>query len=148
MDAQQEVEVVAFESEIARDIVRRGLLVAPVIILVLGLVRGWAGAIGAAIALAVVCANFLASAWVIGRLAKLGPNALFAGVMLGWIVRMGVVIAVLLVCKQSDAIDFPVLGFTIFGTHLGLLFWEAKHVSLTLAAPGLRPSRPVTSGDK
>lgn len=148
MDAEQEVEVVAFEREIARDIVRRGLLVAPLIVLVLGLVRGWAGALGAAIALGVVCANFLASAWVIDRLAKLGPNALFAGVMVGWIMRMTVVVVVLLVCKNSDAIDFPVLGFTIFGTHLGLLFWEAKHVSLTLAAPGLKPKRPVTSGDK
>jgi hypothetical protein len=146
VDAEQ--EVIAAEREIAHDIVRRGLLVAPVIILVLGLVRGWAGALGAAIALAVVCVNFLASAWVIDRLAKLGPNALFAGVMLGWIMRMAVVVGVLFVCKQSDAIDFPVLGFTIFGTHLGLLFWEAKHVSLTLAAPGLKPPRPVTSGDK
>jgi ATP synthase protein I len=143
-----EHEVVAFEREIALDIVRRGVLVAPLIVLVLGLVRGWAGALGAAIALAVVCANFLASAWVIDRLSRLGPNALFAGVMVGWIVRMAVVVAVLLACRQSDAIDFPVLGFTIFGTHLGLLFWEAKHVSLTLGAPGLRPRRPVTSGDQ
>jgi hypothetical protein len=143
-----EHEVVAFEREIALDIVRRGLLVAPLVVLVLGLARGWAGALGAAIALAVVCANFLASAWVIDRLSRLGPNALFAGVMVGWIMRMAIVVVVLLVCRQSDAIDFPVLGFTIFGTHLGLLFWEAKHVSLTLGAPGLRPRRPVTSGDK
>jgi hypothetical protein len=141
-------EVVAVEQEVARDIARRGLLVAPIIILALGLARGWAGALGATIALAVVCANFLASAWVITRLSRLGANALFAGVMLGWILRMTVVVAVLLVCRHNNAIDFPVLGFTIFGTHLGLLFWEAKHVSLTLGAPGLRPRRPVTSGDQ
>jgi hypothetical protein len=40
------------------------------------------------------------------------------------------------------------LGIVLVGTHLGLLMWEMKYVSLTLAAPGLRPARPGTSGDQ
>ena len=34
--------------------------------------------------------------------------------------------------------DVVVLGLTLFGTHLGLLFWELRSVSFSLAAPGLR----------
>jgi hypothetical protein len=29
-----------------------------------------------------------------------------------------------------------------------LLVWEMKYVSLTLAAPGLKPARPGSSGDQ
>jgi hypothetical protein len=31
------------------------------------------------------------------------------------------------------------LGITIIVTHLGLLFWEMKFVSASLAFPGLKP---------
>jgi hypothetical protein len=45
--------------------------------------------------------------------------------------------------RHVSWIDLPTLGFVLVGTHIGLLSWEAKHVSLTLAAPGLRPARPT-----
>jgi putative NIF3 family GTP cyclohydrolase 1 type 2 len=32
------------------------------------------------------------------------------------------------------------LGLTLIVTHLGLLFWELKYVSASLAFPGLKPS--------
>ena len=35
----------------------------------------------------------------------------------------------------------PVLVLTIAVVHLALLTWETRHVSLTLAAPGLKPGR-------
>jgi hypothetical protein len=33
------------------------------------------------------------------------------------------------------------LGITIVLTHLGLLAWETRHVSISLAYPGLKPRR-------
>lgn len=146
MDAQP--EVAPYEREVALDLARRGAIIAPGVVLVAGLVRGWAGVVAAAIAIAVVCANFLASALIIGRLSRLGGSAMAAGVLIGWIVRMALIVAVLAVCRHASAVDFPVLGITILATHLGLLFWEAKYVSLSLAAPGLRPRGPVTHGDQ
>ena len=55
MDAQP-----AVEREIALDIVKHGLMVAPVVVLVAGSIRGWDGAASAAIALGIVLVNFLA----------------------------------------------------------------------------------------
>jgi hypothetical protein len=45
-------------------------------------------------------------------------------------------------------VDVVVLGVTLFVTHLGLLFWELRSVSFSLAAPGLKRDRLTTSGRK
>ena len=39
--------------------------------------------------------------------------------------------------------SLPALGTTLVVTHLGLLFWEMRYVSLSLAHPGLKPRRPT-----
>ena len=44
-----------------------------------------------------------------------------------------------LVRDQPWVADVP-LGVTLVVTHLGLLFWETKFVSASLAFPGLKPS--------
>ena len=36
-------------------------------------------------------------------------------------------------------VDLPTLAVTLLLTQLGLLFWETKYVSATLAYPGLKP---------
>jgi hypothetical protein len=41
-----------------------------------------------------------------------------------------------------------VLGFALVLSHLALLFWETKHLSISLAAPGLKPDRPALSGEE
>jgi hypothetical protein len=45
-------------------------------------------------------------------------------------------------------VDVVVLGVTLFLTHLGLLFWELRSVSFSLAAPGLQRDRPTPSARK
>jgi hypothetical protein len=41
-----------------------------------------------------------------------------------------------------------ILGFTLVGAQLGLLFWETRYVSMTLGAPGLRPRKTVPTGEE
>jgi len=134
------------EREVALDLVRRGLMVSPVVVLAAGLIRGWDGAASAAIAIGIVIVNFLAAAAIMDRAARSGPTALGAAALGGYIVRLGVILVALVLLRRVSWIDMPTLGIVLVGTHIGLLTWEAKHVSLTLAAPGLRPARP--SGDK
>jgi hypothetical protein len=134
------------EREVALDIVRRGLMVSPIIVIAAGLIQGWDGAASAAIAIGIVIVNFLAAASIMDRAAKAGPTALGAAALGGYIVRLGVILVALVLLRHVSWIDMPTLGIVLVGTHIGLLTWEAKHVSLTLAAPGLRPARP--SGDK
>jgi hypothetical protein len=147
VDAQPEVTP-SVERDIALDLVKRGLPAAPVIILIGGLVRGWAGAASAAIAVGIVFVNFLVAAAIMTRAAKSGPTAIGAAALGGYVFRLVLVVVALLLLRHQSWIDLPTLGFVLVGTYLVLLFWEAKFVSLSLAAPGLRPSRPVTSGEQ
>ena len=68
MDAPQPVE-----RDIARDLVKHGLLLAPVVILVAGIVSGWDGTASAAIAFAFVILNFTLAAVSVGWAAKISP---------------------------------------------------------------------------
>jgi hypothetical protein len=144
VDAQPE----QVERAVALDIVRHGIVVAPFIVLVGGLVRGWDGAASAAVAIGIVLLNFLAAAAIMTRAARSGPAAIGAAALGGYVVRLGVIFGALFLLRNLSWIDLPTLGIVLVGTHLGLLFWETKYLSLSLAAPGLRPARPGPSGEK
>jgi hypothetical protein len=131
---------VAHESRIADHLARHALLVAPVVILGCGLLRGVDGAISAAIGLALVAANFFVSARLIGWAAARSLTLLQGAVLGGFIVRLFALTLIVLGLEQFSFIDLPVLVLTIAITHIGLLIWETRSVSLTLAAPGLKPS--------
>ncbi len=131
---------VAHESRIADHLARHALLIAPVVILACGLLRGVDGAISAAIGLLLVALNFVASARLIGWAAS-RSLALLQGVVLGgFVVRLFALTLIVLGLEQFSFIDLPVLVLTIAITHIALLIWETRSVSLTLAAPGLKPS--------
>jgi hypothetical protein len=137
------------ERRIAVDLARRGLLVAPVIVLVAGLLRGADGAASAALGLAVLVLNFLAAAISLEWGARRGGNALFAVALGGFLFRMVSILVVILVAQALFGwVDVIVLGVTLFLTHLGLLFWELRSVSFSLAAPGLQRDRPTPSARK
>jgi hypothetical protein len=137
------------ERRIAVDLARRGLLVAPVIVLVASLLRGVDGAASAALGLAVLVLNFLAAAISLEWGARRGGNALFAVALGGFLFRMVSILVVILVAQALFGwVDVVVLGVTLFLTHLGLLFWELRSVSFSLAAPGLQRDRPTPSARK
>jgi hypothetical protein len=136
------------EREVAVDIAKHGVIIAPAIVLVAGLVRGWDGAASAAVAIGIVVCNFLAAAWIMSRAARGGPGAVAGAALGGYVVRLAVIFVALLLLKDLSWIDLPTLGIVLVGTHLGLLFWETKYLSMSLAAPGLRPARPGPSGER
>ena len=137
------------ERRIATDLARHGLMVAPVIVLVAGLFRGLDGAASAALGLAVLVLNFLAAAISLEWGARRGGNALFAVALGGFLFRMVSILVVILVAQALFGwVDVVVLGVTLFLTHLGLLFWELRSVSFSLAAPGLRRDQLTTSARK
>jgi hypothetical protein len=133
----------AVEREIGFDLARRVAFVAPVVLLVAYLWRGVDGLAGAAIALALVACNFVAGAVSLAWATKRGPAVLGAVALGGFIVRMALVVGVLLVAQGSDAIDFACLAIVLLASHIGLLAWETRSLSISLAAPGLRPALPT-----
>jgi hypothetical protein len=111
-------------------------------------IEGWSGAASAAIGYGIVLANFLVAAAIMTRAAKSGPAAIGATALGGYIVRLAIIVLALFLLRDVSWISMPILGFTIVIAQMGLLMWEAKYVSLTLAAPGLRPAGPGPAGDQ
>ena len=131
----------AYEGEVARDLVKRLLIVSPLVVLVAALWAGGEGVISAVIGLALVAANFLVSARAITFTAQRSPGAVMGVVMASYLVRMAVLFGIALLLGELPWIDLPVLVVTIAVVHLALLAWETRFVSLSLAAPGLKPDR-------
>jgi hypothetical protein len=130
---------VSHEGQIARHIARHAVLVAPAVILVAAILRGVDGAISAAIGLVLVALNFLAAAAILTWATTRGPGAIYGAIFGGFLGRLAVLTLVVLALEPVSFIDIPVLVLTIAVTHIALLFWETRYVSLTLAAPGLKP---------
>ncbi len=135
------VEGPAVEPVIARDVARRAAMAAPAICLVAGLVRGWDGAATAAVAVAIVALNMLAAAWALATAARISLTMIMVAALGGFLVRMGVLVAVILALKHVAWVDLPTLAVVLLVTQLGLLVWEMRHVSATLAYPALKPGR-------
>jgi hypothetical protein len=129
------------ELEIARDLVRRGLIAAPIILVVSGLIWGVHGIESAGYGLAIVLLNFALAATILAWAARIGPNALMAASFAGFFIRMGLVLVAVLAVQHADWVSLPALLTTILVTHLGLLVWETKYISASLAYPGLKPER-------
>lgn len=128
------------ETEIAMDLVRRGLPVAPVLIAVGALVAGTDGALSAAFAIVLVFGNFLVSAGLTAGAARISLGMVMGAVLFGYLVRLAVITGAVLAVKDMGWVHLPVLGITLIVTHLGLLFWETRHVSASLAFPTLKPT--------
>lgn len=126
--------------QVARDLVRRGVYVAPVLI-VLGAI-GWGadGAASVAYGLAIVCVNFLLAALAIGYGARISAVMMGAAAMFGFLIRLALIFLAVMLVKDAGWVELVPLGLTLIVTHLGLLFWEMKFVSATLAFPGLKPT--------
>ncbi len=133
------------ERQVARDIVRRGLIVAPLLILACGALWGLAGAASSAYAILLVLANFLLAAGLITWSARISLGMLMGAVLFGYLLRLGLIFLAVYVVKDAGWVERQPLGFTIIVTHLGLLVWELRYVSATLAFPGLRPARVTTN---
>lgn len=131
----------AYEGEVARDLVKRVLIVSPLVLLIAALWAGGEGVISAAIGLALVAANFLVAARAITFTAERSPGAVMGVVMASYLVRMAVLFGIALLLGELSWINLPVLVVTIAVVHLALLAWETRFVSLSLAAPGLKPGR-------
>jgi hypothetical protein len=128
------------EREIGFDLVRRAALIAPAVLIIAFVIAGVEGLAGAAIALALVALNFLAGAFSLQWAEKRGAATLAAVAVGGFLVRMSVVLGVILLVR--DTVNMACLLTVLLVSHVGLLAWESKSLSISLAAPGLRPAAP------
>ena len=129
------------ERQVAFDMIRRGLPLAPALILIAGLIWGVDGALSAGFGIGIVLVNLALSAFIIGWAAKISLAFLMGATLFGYLGRLALItVAVLLVHNQAW-VSIVALGMTIIITHLGLLIWETRYVSASLAFPGLKPTK-------
>lgn len=128
------------EADIATDLVKRGLLAAPVLLVISALVWGLDGAASAGVGLAIVLANFALSAAMLTYAGRISVGFVLGVSMFGYIFRLGLITAVVLLIKDLAWVELLPLGLTLIITHLGLLLWETKYVSASLAYPSLKPT--------
>ena len=125
--------------DIAADIARRALFVAPVV-LGFGAVWGARGVASAGYALAVVILNFLLAGWLLAVTGRISFAAMAAAAMFGYLIRLGVVSAAVLLVQDAPWVEIVPLAVTLIVTHLGLLVWELRYISGSFAYPGLKPT--------
>jgi hypothetical protein len=126
-------------AQIARDIVRRGLWVAPVMMGIGAAIWSTEGFFSVGYGMLLVLANFAIAAAIIATTSRISLALLMGGVMFGFLIRLGVIFIAVYLVRDAGWIDLLALGLTIIITHLGLLFWELRYVSLSMAYPGLKP---------
>lgn len=130
----------AHELDIARDMARKSIVVAAVLIAASAIGWGLDGALSSAYSVVLVVLNFLAAAALVAWGGKRGGNALMAAVMGGYALRLAVLTVAIVVVKDMAWVERAPLFVTLLVTHLGLLLWETRSVSLSLAYPGLKPA--------
>jgi hypothetical protein len=127
------------ERQVAFDMVRRALPFVPVVVVLAALPWGLAGAASAAYAIGLVVVNFLLAAWLLGAAARISYGLVMGVALFGYLMRIALIGLAVMAVKDASWVEPLPLGLTLVVTHLGLLLWELRYVSASLAFPGLKP---------
>ena len=142
-------------AEVARDMVRRGLPLVPVGMVIGAIIGGFPGAASVTYGMAIILVNTLLSAYLLAWASRISFTLVAAAAMGGYVLRLALVFAAVYLVKDAAWVSLLPLGLTIIITHLGLLVWELRAVSASMAYPGLKPKpvskpmkRPVSPGHR
>lgn len=117
------------ESILARHTVARSVYVAPLLIGLFALIRGWEGAWSSALGVALVVVNFLLAGVILSISANISLQAYHAAALIGFILRLGIFVALVLVVSATVPVDRLAFGLTAVVSYLALLTLEALAVS-------------------
>lgn len=132
------------EAVIVRDMIKRAAIVAPVLIGAFGLIWGLDGAYSTAYGLAIVVCNFALAGALLSWSARISPGLMMGVALFGYLIRLGLIFLAIFLVRDASWVALVPLGITIIVAHLGLLFWEMRFISASLAFPALKPSSPKT----
>ncbi len=121
----------AVELLMAQSIVRRAVVVGPVMLALFGLLRGLDGLVAAAIGVMIVTGYYLLTGSMMSWLARVSLGAYHAGALLGFIVRLGLIAATMMAVISLFEVDRTALGLAVIATYVGLLLWEAVALGRT-----------------
>jgi hypothetical protein len=117
------------------------------VVLFCGIGWGKDGAISGLYGLAIVVVNFLLAAWLLQVTSRISFAAMAGAAMFGYVLRLGLIFLAVMLVRDASWMSLVPLGLTLIATHLGLLFWELRYVSASLAYPGLKPKPKAAASD-
>lgn len=113
------------ELQMVARMTRRALLLAPAVVVPLWIWGGAEYGLSAAIGLAMTVLNLWLSARILGGVADRSPQLLLPAALATFALGLMVLTGIALALRATDVIFFPVTGFVLIGSHLGLVLWEA-----------------------
>lgn len=113
------------EAIVARQTVRRVVVVGPVIVGAAWALRGAGGAGAALLGVAIVAANFLLAGTILSRAAAVSLKVYHAAALLGFVVRLGLITASMFLIASVVEVDRPAMGIAAVVAYFTLLIWEA-----------------------
>jgi hypothetical protein len=114
------------ESILARHIVKRALVVGPIIVAVAWVTSGQLAAVSAAIGVAIVALNFLLSGWLLSRAATVSMPTYHAVALFGFFLRMGFIALSMFTVAWIFEVDRRAMGLAAIIAFLALLTLEAS----------------------
>ena len=79
------------------------------------------------------------------RAARISLGMLMGAAMFGFLIRLASSSWPSSLVKDAAWVELVPFGITLIVTHLGLLFWEMRYVSASLAYPGLKPTAATST---
>ena len=117
------------EAIMSRNMVKRAVWIAPVLILIFGVANGVQGAVAAGIGVAIVVANFLIAGWILATAAAVSLTLYHAAALFGFFIRLGLITLTMLLIAGVADIDRVAMGVSAVASYLILLSLEAVAVT-------------------
>lgn len=124
---------------VAIDLAKRSVWLLPIAIVGSAAFWGIDGVASTLYAIAIVVVNFLLAGWLLAVTGRISAALMGAAALFGFLLRLGLIFLAVLLVKDAAWLELVPLGITLIATHLVLLFWEMRHISSSLAFPGLKP---------
>lgn len=112
------------ELNLAKGIVKRLVVVGPVMIAFFGLVKGVRGLTAAAIGVVMVAGYYLFTGWILSTTARVSLATYYAGALFGFVVRLVMIGVTMVVLTRQFDVDRVALGATVGVAYVALLLWE------------------------
>ena len=120
---------VPVESRMARRTIARAVYVAPPILLLFGLLRGWDGAWAAALGVLIVVVNFWLFGAILSISSRISLQAYHAAALIGFFLRLGLLVGAVYIIAATVEVDRLAFGISAVVVYLILLVLEALAVS-------------------
>ena len=128
------------EQEIAHDMIKRSWKGLLALIAICTLAWNAPGLASSSYAVALIVVNFALAAALLSWTARISLGLMMGTALFGYLLRLALIFTAVFLVKDAGWVNLWPLGLSIIVTHLGLLLWEIRYVSASLAFPGLKPS--------